>query len=68
MPLLGAPSLHAIKLQVAGSMAQGRVLGAKARYLLLDTGVLNTSSHAGTLIRLALDVVPELRGQTDLFT
>ena len=68
VPIGGAPALRAFKLQAVGNVVQGRILGAKARYLLLDTGVLNTASHAGTLVRLQLDVAPDLRGQADLFT
>ncbi len=67
LPDTGAPSLSALKLQGVGTVVQGRVLGAKARYLILDSGVLNTASHAGTLVRLQLDVARDTRGQSDLF-
>ncbi len=67
LPDAGAPSFRAFKLQGVGMVAQGRVLGAKARYLILDSGVLNTGSHAGTLVRLQLDVARDVRGQADLF-
>ena len=67
LPDNGAPSLSALKLQDMGTVVQGKVLGAKARYLILDSGVLNTASHAGTLVRLQLDVARDTRGQIDLF-
>lgn len=67
MPETGAPSLSALQLADAGAVVQGRVLGAKARYLILDSGVLNTASHAGRLVRLQLDVARDMRGQSDLF-
>ena len=59
--------MSALQLADAGAVVQGRVLGAKARYLILDSGVLNTASHAGRLVRLQLDVARDMRGQSDLF-
>ena len=67
LPDNGAPSLQALRLAATGDVVQGRVLGAKARYLVLDGGVFNTATHEGLLVRLALDVAPVSGRQGDLF-
>lgn len=67
LPGLGAPSLQALRLATRGAQVQGRVLGAKARYLVLEGGVFNTASHEGLLVRLQLDAAPAAGGQGDLF-
>ncbi len=67
LPEHGAPSLHALRLVNAGDRVQGQVLGAKARYLVLDSGVFNAASHDGLLVQLELDAAPATGRQGDLF-